>query len=318
MSDKTIDSWFPALIYTVDKKDKYSILKLITKIFVANLLSASIATITLWLMFGTGEEAAFFKESEMGSSAALYNLVTFLIIVLATSIIIYLLIKLRKFNVLELIGVLLFAFVSGSISSIIIPLIFYLALLTLNSLIVNINGLLYFIAYSFDLISLVIFVLFFVLQILVSLHEKFKILRNTLLLIIASWSGVFIGLYTGLLTPIVLMIGFSLYDIYAVKQGPIKKITSELRDIQPRSTENARESNFVLGLGDLFFYSVALSYSLAYFNLIVYLEVTIALIIGILITIWILLSNHQEERELPALPIPLMLALLIIFLNSII
>jgi len=317
MSNENISSWFPALIYTLDKKDKYSILKLITKIFIANLFFASIATITLWLIFGTGEEAAFFKESEMGSSAAFYNLITFLAIAVIASAVIYLLIKLRKFSVLELFGVILFAFVSGSISSIVIPLILYLVLYLISS-ITAISNLLYLVAYSFDFISLIIFILFFVLQILVLLHEKFKVLRNTLLLITASWSGVFMGLYTGSLTPIVLMIGFSLYDIYAVKQGPIKKITNELREIQPRSVENKEKSNFVLGLGDLFFYSVALSYSLAYFNLIVFLEVAIALIIGILITIWILISSPQSERELPALPIPLMLALLLIFLNSII
>ncbi len=314
MPSKRISSWFPALIYNLDKKDKYSVLKLITKIFIANLFFASIATITLWLIFGTGEEAAFFKESEIGSSAAVYNLIMFLLIAITASIAIYLLIKLRKFGILELIGVVLLAFVNGSISSIVLPLIVYLGLCMI-SFIPTVSYLLNLVAYSFDIISLTVFILFFVLQALALLHDKFGFLRNIFLLITASWSGVFMGLYTGSLTPLVLMVGFSLYDIYAVKQGPIRKITEELRELQPKSTEEKEESSFVLGLGDLFFYSVALSYSLAYFNLMVFIEVAIGLIIGILATIWILISSPKSEQELPALPIPLMLALLVICLN---
>ncbi len=317
MSNNEISSWFPALIYTLEKKDKYSVLKLIIKIFIANLIFATTATLTLWLIFGTGEEAAFFKESELGGSAALYNLIIFLLIVIVSSLSIYLLIKLRKFNILEAIGIFLFSLVSGSISSIVIPLLTYITLYLLSSLFM-IEYVLSVFLNIFDVFSIAMFILFFILQAIVLTQKRFSAIRNWLLLMTASWSGVFMGLYTGFLTPLVMMVGFSLYDIYAVKRGPIKKITQELCEMRPESSEDRSKSSFVLGLGDLFFYSMALSYSLAYFNAFVFFEVAFALILGVILTIWILISSPSVEKELPALPIPLMFALIVIFFNSII
>lgn len=316
MPGNKISSWFPALIYTLEKKDKYSVLKIIIKIFVTNLAFATIATIVLWIVFGTGEEAAFFKESEMGGGAAILNLVIFLSIALTASIVIYLLIKLRKFNILEIMGIFLFALVSGSISSIIVPLAIYIVLYLLSP-ILSLESILIAFVNLFDLISLAVFVIFFLLQTLVLINKRFSIMRNLMLLITASWSGVFMGLYTGSLTPLILMLGFSLYDIYAVKQGPIKKITQELREIQSTSPQSEDKGSFVLGLGDLFFYSMALSYSLAYLDFLAFTEVALSLILGILVTIWLLISGENAEKELPALPIPLMFALIIIILNSI-
>ncbi|RLE74628.1 MAG: hypothetical protein DRZ80_04185 [Thermoprotei archaeon] len=312
MTQTNIIRWFPALIYTVDKEDKYSVLKLITKIFIFNLLLAILATLVL----GTGEEAAFFKESEIGGEAAILNLLVFLFLVILTSIGIYLLIRLKKFSLLEIISTFLFAFISGSVASLIIPLWLYFLVIQF-AIITQMEFILIEFLYIFDIVVLFIFALFFILQLLALVHIRFLKFRNTILLVTASWAGVFLGLYSGILTPPILMLGFSLYDLYAVYKGPIKMITSELHELD-FARKSEKEGVFVLGLGDLFFYSLALSYSLAYLGISAFILVTIALILGLLITIFILLSRSKSEgsQEVPALPIPLFLALLAIVLSN--
>lgn len=310
MSKTDLAKWFPALMYEINKKDEFSILKLITKIFFINLTATLPAAYILSSLLGTGEEAAFFKESEAGGGAAVYNLLTFLFIVIIMSLFIYLLVKYRKFNVLELISLLLLAFISGSVASLIIPIWLYVAIYIYAQELIDI-----FLTF-FDLLYWTVFILFFVLQGLTLIHERFHKLRNFLLIITTSWAGVFLGLYTGLLTPPILMLGFSIYDIYAVYRGPIRLITNELQEANIIE-KNESKGLFILGLGDIFFYSMAISYSLAYFGFESFIVVSILLLIGVIATIILLMWKAPEGRELPALPIPLLFALIGIAISAI-
>ncbi len=309
MEDTSITKWFPALIYELPKREENIILKLFGKVFALNVFLSIIAALVL----GKGEEAAFFKESEFGGSAAFLNLIIFLSIVILYTLLIYLFIKMKKFNILEILGITLLAFLSGSIASIIIPIWLYIiAFIIANGF--NAYFILNVIEFLFGYIIIIIFVFFFIMQILVLVSTKFVRYRNIMLLTTVSWSGVLLGLYTGFLTPIIVMFGFAIYDIYAVFKGPLKKITHELEGMIKPTVNHEKRSIFILGLGDIFFYSMAIAYSLVYFGLITFVFVVIALGIGVIITLKILLKAvlKHRGRELPALPLPIFLALAVI------
>lgn len=292
--------------------------RLIRKAFLTiaiTLALAGITAISYLFLYTPSEEGAAFKESQMGSAAALYNLLFLLGTVVVFSIILYIMIKKRLLNILTVIQALLLGFVGGSIIGYFLILWIYELLIILDTL-VSLSFLYSYWDLIVSILNISIDVLFFVFWILISLaivSPKFKKLRNFLLVLLSATTGAFLGLSLGIITPIILMLGFAIYDIFAVFKGPLKLITEELKNIVEEEGEESIQdkTGLLLGLGDLFFYSLAVGYSLAFLGWIPFLLVSIAIIAGSTYTIKLVIDS-KRKKALPALPIPMFLALAVI------
>ena len=308
--------FIPVIVFQPQASSK--LLMKVTIALLANLIIAFISTVTYLLFFSPTEEGAIFRESQMGGAAAVYNLAFYLTIVSIFSVILYILIKKRLLNLLTIIQALLLGFIGAVASSFFLPLWLITFLIILDSfnlmpyipedLFVNI----------FISVQFIIFFLFFIVIFISLISERYTGLRNNLLILLSAWIGALIGLTIGKWTPLIFMLGFALYDIFAVFKGPLKKITEELENIIDREEKEEMkrrgESSLILGLGDLFFYSLALSYSIAYLGAITSIIVASVLLVGALYTINLVLKMDRP-RALPALPIPITLALVVMLLS---
>ncbi len=120
---------------------------------------------------------------------------------------------------------------------------------------------------------------------------------------IAAGAGSAIGMSIPYWTFIVLMIGISAYDLVAVYKGHLSTLTKE--DAVTLKGLTVEAGDLVIGLGDLFFYSLAVSAILRYLGAIPAALASGSVIAGYTITLLAL----RKRRILPGLPIPLLLAL---------
>jgi uncharacterized protein with PQ loop repeat len=113
---------------------------------------------------------------------------------------------------------------------------------------------------------------------------------------IGTLLGVTLPLWTGLLAVALI----SVYDIYSVRSGPIKKIvkvSQEEKVTIPGLSYVSRD--WEIGLGDLGIYSMLVSLALIQFNLIACIASMIGIMIGSLLTLQLL----KKKELLPGLPI---------------
>jgi len=152
-------------------------------------------------------------------------------------------------------------------------------------------------------------------------------LRNTMMIFFGAMIGSLFALHLPLLTAFLILIGLSLYDIYAVFRGPLKGIIDHGRKTAGEVEElSSIEGNqdvvyepvplfpalpvystplINIGLGDFAFFSMLVSVAVVIgislaspFPLVLSL---IGLFIGVLYTFKLL----QKERALPGLPLPI-------------
>jgi len=156
--------------------------------------------------------------------------------------------------------------------------------------------------------------------------------KNISILLLGSLLGAFLGIYIPLWTTIIMLALYSVYDIWAVKKGTIKKIFDHYDekyniDTQAESStsNDGKILEFEIGLGDLVFYtmfSTSVFYSVFWIrsdylvifltkfyqsnyviglisSLIPFILVTVSVIVGAKITFQLLLKN----KMLPGLPI---------------
>lgn len=119
---------------------------------------------------------------------------------------------------------------------------------------------------------------------------------------IASGAGATIGMSIPYWTFLILMIGISAYDTFAVYKGHLSTLSKE-EAISLRGL-TVEVDDLVIGLGDLFFYSLTASAILQYMGIIPAIAATISILAGYAITLLLL----RRKRMLPGLPIPLLLA----------
>lgn len=120
---------------------------------------------------------------------------------------------------------------------------------------------------------------------------------------IASGSGGVIGISIPYWTFLILIAGISVYDVVAVFRGHLSTLS---REDAPQLRGLAVEvGDVVLGLGDLFFYSLTLSAILWNFGVAPAIAATIMLFVGYTLVLVLL----RRRRLLPGLPIPLLTAL---------
>ena len=109
----------------------------------------------------------------------------------------------------------------------------------------------------------------------------------------------------------ILLVGFSLFDIYDVFKGPLKHLahTSQNRAVSPLLV---KVGTIEVGLGDLLFYSLSagLAYSVGG------IAVAILAIITIKVGMWITLKLLEKRPMLPGLPVPVLLSVFVTSLFS--
>jgi len=129
---------------------------------------------------------------------------------------------------------------------------------------------------------------------------------------IASGAGGTIGMSIPYWTFIVLVIGISAYDIFAVYRGHLSTLTKE--DASSLKGLTIEIGDIVVGMGDLFFYSLTIAAIIWNIGTMSGIVSTIVLIAGYSVTLWSL----RRKRILPGLPIPLLGAIGSAFLVKII
>lgn len=125
---------------------------------------------------------------------------------------------------------------------------------------------------------------------------------------IASGAGATIGMSIPYWTFLVLIVGISAYDVLAVYKGHLSTLSKE-EAISLRGL-TVELDDLVIGLGDLFFYSLSASAILWHMGVIPALAATASIIVGYTVTLLLL----QRKRILPGLPLPLLLGLSSAFL----
>ncbi len=303
-------------VVTIDPGDRDTVFGKAIFLMAVGLLFATITAISYLIVFQPTEEGAFFKESQYGGTAALYNFAFMLVLVVTFTLIIYFMIKRGLFNILTILQGFLLGLISGSIGGLFITLwtIEILISLIYASVISPID--------EQALINFVIifqylaFATLFIVTLITIVSAKYKRFRNFILIFTASVAGSYFGLSLGTLTPLILLVGFAIYDIIAVFKGPLKLISDELKNYMVEDEEAREKRGLIIGLGDVFFYSLAVGYTLAFLNVVAFILVVISLLVGYILTINIVL-NEEKRRALPALPLPILFALTIIFFFTI-
>ena len=120
---------------------------------------------------------------------------------------------------------------------------------------------------------------------------------------IASGAGATIGMSIPYWTFIVLLLGISAYDAFAVYKGHLSTLSKE--EAISLKGLTVEVDDLVIGLGDLFFYSLTVSAILQYMGVAPAIAATISILVGYSITLLLL----RKRRMLPGLPVPLLLAM---------
>lgn len=152
-------------------------------------------------------------------------------------------------------------------------------------------------------------------------------IRNTMMILFGPMIGSMLAIHFGLLTVFLVLIGLSLYDIYAVFRGPLKGIIDESRESVHKVEEqvqndeiNKNEVQMVplmpalpvystplinIGLGDFAFFSVLISAAVIIsFELLTPYPLVLT-IIGLLGGAYYTFQFLKEDRALPGLPLPI-------------
>jgi len=120
---------------------------------------------------------------------------------------------------------------------------------------------------------------------------------------IASGAGCILGVSIPYWTFLILIIGISIYDVVAVFKGHLSSISKS--DAPLLRGLVVEVGDIALGLGDLFFYSLTISAILFNYGIASAITSTASILVGYIIVLYTL----NKRRQLPGLPIPLILAL---------
>ncbi|NVM01486.1 MAG: hypothetical protein HWN67_04080 [Candidatus Helarchaeota archaeon] len=263
------------------------------------------------------QEAVIFPEAIGGATFGLFNALFYLGFGIVGGFLIFLIIKYGKMQLLRAI-----LFTSFLILTIMI-IIFYGYFLMV---IFNIN---YF-DIPLTIISIVLGILITYQLFSENASERRK---NTSLLFIGGGLGSFLGIWLPSWTTFMMLALFSIWDIYAVKKGPIKQIV----ELNRKDEENYMKQlsfgseEWEIGLGDLVFYTLLTAHILynsrvpnSYFSFLMSYGIIISLlpffasIIGVLIGVKITFKLLRKRKMLPGLPISIGLGISFFLLSLLI
>ncbi|MHA1946763.1 MAG: presenilin family intramembrane aspartyl protease [Candidatus Hodarchaeales archaeon] len=152
-------------------------------------------------------------------------------------------------------------------------------------------------------------------------------LRNSMMVVFGPMIGSMLAIHFGLLTVFFILIGLSLYDIYAVFYGPLKGIIDQSREdskeIEEKIERQEIDVNEVttgplmpalpvystplinIGLGDFAFFSMLVSAAVVVsYGLSTPIPLLMA-VIGLLVGAYYTFQFLKEDRALPGLPLPI-------------
>lgn len=252
---------------------------------------------------------AFIPEGQGGFDPliGLLNAAILILIALFGAFMIYLLLKYDKDKILKYFFIGSFIFI-GSF------MIFLFGLSLLNLLAAN-----YLFLFIIVLLSSFGIGILLSLMIFYKRFSKNRNIKNIGLLIFGALIGSFLGLVLPTWTSFLLLIGLSIYDIFAVFKGPIKKII-ELNEEKNKEFCEVSYAlpDYEIGLGDLTFYSMLacstlrVGYNTSFINewglLAIFLPCIMS-IIGIIIGALITFKLLEKKEILPGLPISILLGI---------
>ncbi len=311
---KVIEKDFvPHFLPTYRISSKFYALPIILVVIIAGILSY-----LTYIEAGIQIDGGYLSEEEFGALGGILNGVIFTIMAAASAFLIIYLVKKRGIDVLKYVFGLSFGFLSFFLSLFFSSIILYLLFIQFPespSLVYTYN--------SFVNILLPIYVGIFTLFLLYGYFTSKSIFtKNIIVLYMGLLVGASMGVLMPLWTTLAILIGISIWDIFAVlyKKGPIKEmidIASQgdankdltKKDIQEKieSGEAVYDtSKLEIGIGDLAFYSMLTSSALIQANSVIVMILTaIAIIIGTGITI----MGLKRNKILPGLPISIFLGI---------
>ncbi|MBD3195091.1 MAG: hypothetical protein GF317_08560 [Candidatus Lokiarchaeota archaeon] len=295
----------PHFFPTYRVKSEYYAVPIIIAVVCAGFLAFLTHTIA-----GIQLDGGYISEAEYGPAAGLINGIIFTVMAVASAFIIIFIAKRKGLDFLKYLFGFSIAFLSFFLSLFFGEIVLYLIYRNFPE--TEILLLAYNINYYVMLIILIIYSLALVYKYLTSTSIK---LKNFVILYVSLLTGAMLGVIMPLWTTLAILIGISIWDIFAVlyKRGPIKQmidLASEGdEEIQQKIESGEAEydtSKLEIGIGDLAFYSMLTSAALVLSgNLLVMIFTAIAILIGTGITI----QGLKKNKLLPGLPISIFLGI---------
>ena len=277
----------------------------ITPVIVATFLSGFFALVLEGSKILVDVETPFSTSSSL--EAAVYNTTIFLILVGFGSLLLFILLKLKKLGLIKL--------------------------LFLSSLAISFLGIIeiYMIAFSVyygkdillsENLSLLIAAIASLATVYVIATSRNEYLIAALMILYGSSAGSLFGVLLPIWTILAVAIALSVYDLYSVFKGPLKYLIELEKKSSKISNERktcGRDSllkgvvvpfkGLYLGIGDVIFYSMISSASLIKpeISMIRFL----AVIFGVSIGAYITFKLVEKKGALPALPIPMLLSVIL-------
>ena len=278
----------------IQKQDRFSILPSIYPI-IATILIGSFITLAIQI-FQPPISVVPFSEENNPTTAPWLNAVFFVGLSLIAATIFLILIRKGKIFVLKLI----FGFSLWFSSSFIL---FYIMLILIPMTTMV----------EFYISVLFSFVFGFILALSLISHKVPIQIRNFFVILLSSIIGFFLGYNSPTWSIIAILVGLALYDMYAVKKGPLGKLVSELEKEEDKKGGDIlpflgyTTDVLQIGLGDLVFYTVLVTHLLSrpQYGIIDATAGALGVLLGAVITFKML----QKEKMLPGLPLSIFLGL---------
>jgi hypothetical protein len=285
-------------------------------IIVSVVCSGILAYLT-YVEAGVKIDGGYISETEFGAIAGLINGIIFTVVAAISSFIIIFLVKKKGVNVLKYIFGISFSFLGFFLSLFFGEILLYLIFSTFPA-----TETLFIIYYSFYYIMLISIGAYTFLMIYKFFKSESSFTKNFVVLYIGLLTGALMGIIMPLWTTLAILIGISLWDIFAVlyKRGPIKEMIDlvAIKDDQESISEDELKekiksgeisydtSKLEIGIGDLAFYSMLTSSALILSNNLIVMAITsVAVIVGTGITI----LGLKHNKILPGLPISIFLGI---------
>jgi len=279
------------------------------------IILAGILAYMSYLVLGVPVEGGYFSERELGALGGILNGIIFTFTAIAAAFLIVFLIRKKGIDVLKYIFGFSFGLLAFTLSWFFASVIILLILLPDTPSLFNLYNILA------DIISPILVALFTILLLYKYFTSKSINTKNLIVLYISLLISASMGLMMPLWTTLAILIGISLWDIYAVlnKRGPIKEMIdiASKNDKYDLSSENVEESikkgdaiydtsSVEIGIGDLAFYSMLTTSALIQTgNVFIMIFTTLAILIGTGIT----LNQLKRNKILPGLPISIFLGI---------
>ena len=277
---------------------------------------AGVLSYITYIQAGIRIDGGYVSEEEFGVLGGLLNGIIFTLIAVGSAFIIIFLIKKIGLNVLKYLFSFTIGFISFFLSWFFGEILIYLIFIQLppsNALIS-----LYYVITQFELPYFAgILSIYFMYKYIKLRSIKSK---NLIILYISLLTGASLGVIMPLWTSLSILIGISLWDIFAVfyRKGPIKQmfdiasqndrdlVSDEIKEKIKTGEAVYDTSKIEIGIGDLIFYSLLTSTALIQStSLLVMILTSTAIIIGTGIT----LMGLKKNRILPGLPISIFLGI---------